>query len=740
MSNIKIILFNIFFLLAFYSHSFSLEYAKKIKPYCINFLENKNLKIELIEIDFEKNRKWQKNLIRAYLSDNNFITDEFKKKFKAKIIVKFSNNQTCIFKSKIRFSGDMRDHIKKRKNFYFSSMDIKIEDNIFGIVKFKLLIPETRNNENEVFANLFLKEIGYLSPRSLLVDVNIFNNKLKYIMVESNLRKEFLENNSRVEGPILSVDDQYIFNKNNNLKSIAVSKLRNVNWIKDDQDKLELSIEAMTLMNEFFFQQSYRQRHYSLINGNFDNYETFFLKNYNDLQNYYEYVIYVLALGATHHLSLGDSRYYYDPYKKKFEIIFNDGESSIIFLPEKINFSIIENFPKINFENILVKINNLENDIFLKKLNAAGLSLNFNQYNKIINRIKSRIQKISEFNNQNFQSRKLKIKYIRDFDFMKNKILQENMAYSYYENKNFFICDKPDNKCKIYIADEKDIKQILRQRFILNGKKIIFLGFKNNLYNLKEYNQNKRYWIENFIDGFKIKYTNENSITFDKNKKEIFLKINKHNSRFIVEDGSISNWKFFIDTDNEVKTNQYQRLQTGCLTFYNVQFKKVEIHTKNSQCEDAINIIRSKGHISLMTSYKSKFDSFDFDFSKITIDHLIAQNSNNDCADFSFGDYYIKKIDTKICKDKGISVGENSKVIVDNFSDYNSNISIAVKDSSSVYIKNVKVNQPESCFRIYRKKQEFSNSFLKIGKMNKDCLVSLNFIQDKSIFEIENAQ
>jgi len=119
---------------------------------------------------------------------------------------------------------------------------------------------------------------------------------------------------------------------------------------------------------------------------------------------------------------------------------------------------------------------------------------------------------------------------------------------------------------------------------------------------------------------------------------------------------------------------------------------------------------------------------------------LIAQNSNNDCADFSFGDYYIKKIDTKICKDKGISVGENSKVIVDNFSDYNSNISIAVKDSSSVYIKNVKVNQPESCFRIYRKKQEFSNSFLKIGKMNKDCLVSLNFIQDKSIFEIENAQ
>ena len=90
------------------------------------------------------------------------------------------------------------------------------------------------------------------------------------------------------------------------------------------------------------------------------------------------------------------------------------------------------------------------------------------------------------------------------------------------------------------------------------------------------------------------------------------------------------------------------------------------------------------------------------------------------------------------CADKSVSIGEKSKTIIDNLLVKNSNMGIAVKDSSNVTINNISMNNLNICLNVYNKKQEFNGGFLKVknftcknseSKINKD---------KKSILIVEN--
>ena len=56
------------------------------------------------------------------------------------------------------------------------------------------------------------------------------------------------------------------------------------------------------------------------------------------------------------------------------------------------------------------------------------------------------------------------------------------------------------------------------------------------------------------------------------------------------------------------------------------------------------------------------------------------------------------------CMDKGISIGEESNVNI-NIISTDTNIAIAVKDSSKVEIKNAKIDNTEYCIQMYRKRK-----------------------------------
>ena len=218
----------------------------------------------------------------------------------------------------------------------------------------------------------------------------------------------------------------------------------------------------------------------------------------------------------------------------------------------------------------------------------------------------------------------------------------------------------------------------------------------------------------------KIKFQDSNfyfdkdiKFVFDSEKNEFNIFQNKPGARAFFYKGMLKNLDINFYGYNKQFVNKLpnypvdQRGLTGCLSLIHLQVSNINIRANNSSCEDAVNIINSKGSLNEINIQDSFSDGLDVDFSEVEIDRINILSSKNDCADFSAGKYKLNELNLTHCGDKGLSVGEKSflelnKIIVDN-----SSIGIASKDSSitkmnSAYLKNLK-----TCVSAYNKKQEF---------------------------------
>ena len=60
--------------------------------------------------------------------------------------------------SKVRIMGDWKDHLQ----LPMTSLKVKIvDDTYFGVSRFNLFLPQTRNSEREVFWNLLLSYLNF---------------------------------------------------------------------------------------------------------------------------------------------------------------------------------------------------------------------------------------------------------------------------------------------------------------------------------------------------------------------------------------------------------------------------------------------------------------------------------------------------------------------------------------------------------------------------------------------------
>ena len=110
--------------------------------------------IQEIRVEVPKSAKFAKNFIEILTSRTRNIPPALKKNFEAQILVdyKFGN---CEFSARVRQTGDWKDHIFLDEGEPVRSLNVTLrEGNILNAVKFKLLIPKTRNDLNEVLGNL----------------------------------------------------------------------------------------------------------------------------------------------------------------------------------------------------------------------------------------------------------------------------------------------------------------------------------------------------------------------------------------------------------------------------------------------------------------------------------------------------------------------------------------------------------------------------------------------------------
>lgn len=746
---------------------------------CRNSNDLLESKIKNIKIEFNKEKKFITKVSKQYILHKEVTSSKKsvnkKKRHKAKIIIHYNNGNSCSYKARIRMHGDGVDHIKLINGTPTSSLNIILEEgNIKNITRFILLLPNSRNFDNEIFATTLFSHLNFLSPRTFKIKANIHNNNVDYIFQES-LKKEFLEYNNRIEGPILESKEHM------NQDNLEMSRVSNTEWIKNNKNKYHISLNSikdynLSLLKSYKFQVIAGDSTVRLDRQDFTKKEFKKISTFDAL---------MFGLGAGHGLSYDDRRFYYDPIYSILEPIYYDGNSNIL---SKINYDIVSGtFKKIKLDSwkmikepYLDLYSNLERDnknrnrnptvthsakygaySAIELLNSIDTKLllseliinDFNtisleKLDKLIDHIIYRLELISKARVYDKKIELEKSIYLKYEDKMKlnenlNLIFQKN-EFSSFINYEIEECDYKLIICKNYLINEKKLKKLLEQNKI-NSKKSVFINFTKENYKEANITKSKNSIKNNFrkikiSDFFKIYINEDVKVSVDRKNKRIDLNYFSNLGRSIIMNSKIDTWTIMMNNLEQNKNEEFNNIHnlTGCLTFIDSLIDKIDISGDNFKCEDTVNFIRSKGSINNLNINNAKFDSVDADFSQLKFKNVKVKNSGNDCFDLSYGIYNMESLYLQECADKSVSIGEKSTTTIDNLIVKNSNMGIAVKDSSNVIINKSSMNNLNICLNVYNKKQEFNGGFLKVR--NFTCKNSENKINKdkKSVLIVEN--
>ena len=568
-----------------------------------------------------------------------------------------------------------------------------LNGNIGNITNFKLLLPTTQDSSlphkatgrGEIFWSLLMEKIGFPSLHREIIRVNLNGHTYNAIFQESPA-KEFLERWSIKETAIIEFDERELWfkrrNNNENKDPSHIStKIVNGKFLKNNTS---LKIADKALINPII-----QNKFIEYPNINVWNKELYFFLN---------------SKYGSHGLITHNLNFIYEDYYQIFYPIYKEG---------------------------LVKIPNCNkfNDILFAKKNSKFIKTFENRIKSKINNneicfLKNILNKIENFNN-------LDIERLTDPEKNLSKIkMVDNTKFTqqyFRANDNYaevcnYIKTGGDN-CEIlkfedakkYFKGDYDTKSIDTQM----PYPIFFKEHKE---------RKKNFEMISDINVNIISDTNNDKFFYvDKNTLNLNIELKQKAKGNIVLIGNFNpEIKIFLKDSRSIEylsrdENWINNYLTGCLSFLDSTFKGGEITVVNSKCEDSINILRSNGFIDKINIKGSYSDGADFDFSKLQINEIFIENSGNDCADFSYGEYTISKASFINCGDKAVSVGEKSKLKLNDFIIKNTSIGIVSKDSSNVSISNgIIENNQDMCLASYNKKQEFNGGYLEYFNVSCD--------------------
>lgn len=629
-----------------------------------SFLNIFQQKPNLIEIEVDKYRKWQKNNLKIHTSNTYDIKKIYKKKFNSKIIIHYDKNIICKFKAKLRQSGDHKDHIKFVDGNFIQSVDIELKNgNINGITKFKLLIPETRGQafpniityEDEILTTEIFRKIGFISPRTFMIKVKL-NENYSLMMFQEKAEKEMLEYHNRREGPILEGDEKYKFtwfeenkiNFNLNVedeKKIGkklselhggLSKQTNVNWAIKSDKHLDISEKALTLLNEIYLKYI-NDYQYNFIY----NYSHFHLDNYllsnNNKDQVVEWDIFQaisLSISRGHGLAGHNRKFYWNSIKQYFEPIYYDGN---VYLDWYLPYMQIP-LRSISVKNIIEAKNRIEKininellDEIKKRGSTYDIQIVERKLLNIANNLKRLEDNIKKNENENFVILKLP----KNFDFKKKHLNFSNEEINYYEKLNehrvyfkkrgTYLSDKDwENYIKLHFTIVPNLRLILNDpetgsyyecnkiKIELNCKKINFRDkeIKRLLSGKLEKDKKTFQYIGKYkhLDLFKVKKINK------------YNKIKINESTFFFEDGIEFNFN-----EDQHKLQIYQKKPGVKAFFLNGKIKNLDIHFYGFSDEIFSKIIDYPFDIRGLTGCLSLID--------LTIENSNINSSHSTCED-----------------------------------------------------------------------------------------------------------
>ena len=600
-----------------------------------NLKEINKLKIKKISVDVHKYRNWIVNSIRIITSRSRYVSDSFKQRYKSNITVEYEDGSFCNFVGRIRHHGDEKDHISLAGNTIIQSIDVHLDEgNIRGITKFKLLRPNARGIlEDEIFLTELLRNLNFLAPRTIKIDVRI--NEANSVMIfQEKAAKELLEFNKRREGPIFESDERFFFRTVEKLPSnqksnwdIGVVPLLNksakhllarqvnTNIMLKNDGLNKMSLNSSTNLNLIYL---YYSNKFQDGTNNFDYFEY-------DLDNTLlamfnpEYIskldIYNLLIQSTnsqHGLAANNRKFFWNSIENYFEPINYDSNPQIDF-EKTTTTTAIYRLPI--SESFLSSFGILEEkllDLNLKKISTnisnSGLKMTEKEVSDKIKKILKNLNviKINYLNIDNktlLEHNKFKpIDNILDkFNGTLNEVEPNVFLVKYNEsNGNLQRCKIFLKDCEDYNFSQDNLTDLLEGELIINEKIYQFLGKSFNFDSIKK---NRNFNKINFNDS-KIFYEDGITVKIDKKNNSLEFIQDEVGSRAYIINGILSDLKIkFYNLNKDILNKKPKNFPndtsglTGCLSLINLEVKNIQLSAENSNCEDAINLINVKGSV-----------------------------------------------------------------------------------------------------------------------------------------------
>jgi len=638
-----------------------------------------------IEILVRKRAEWGQNMSLAVekgvanpLSNaQQPLKDKYKRYFSAAIVLyKDGTKAHCFLPGKVRLTGDFLDHIDP--NRWIASLKVELKRGaIFGARDLKLFLPASRYGEGEVIVSQLAEELGLLAPRTLVTNVSFNGDLPAKMLFQEDLNSDFLQRLGRREGPILEPNEYFKIGEGRQAdfdirNSFAL--VSNGDFLGKGKNYRRAAMYGISELNFAILEHQWdmREKNKCCVNSYGDTFDNRYLAT-ADIRSLQKFIMHdtLLKLASAYHgLVPSNRKFYYDPLRKLIEPIVYDSNARVKELKK----------PKI--ENILrdpqayqaaKEIALISTDKLTRSLAKAGVSA------EGVTRAKTFIQQIRMSTEDQVdipagltypgqkipQFVKTSIGRYKDYS-------SERFVYVSLDSNSYRECDANNLRCETGSLDfllESNMLWNLNEAKSHTHLIGVFHRDGDIISRMEEVQP--RQYLEK---GIRIMAYGESKVIIDVLSRKIILTGLSPDNAVVIRNSDLTDWTIeaagILSPDGRrsafgmsSRDDAYDRIDenglTGCLTIIDSVLSATTLRIKDADCEDAINLFQSNGHIASIRTRSSASDAIDVDMSSLTIDDVHVANAGNDCLDFSGSEVEIMNGHLSKCSDKGISVGEH---------------------------------------------------------------------------------
>ena len=639
----------------------------------------------------------QKKILQLY-GDKNF--NLVKRQYVPVNIKYISDDEQLELKGKARLKGDRELHRESLDETSFR-LNLSKNDRLFGLEEFSIQKPLLRNYTWELLiADIFYSE-KLLTLISKIVKFSVNGDKRGLYVVEEVPSKITLERQKKKDGPIFGLDENYNLNTDGILDVYDLK-----NWANQKKEISNISEEERVKFNIYKYSKKKLYENFESISNNKK-----IISNDFAIKDWAKYFALSDLFGSYHGTQLKSVRIYFNTVNGKFYPILFDAHKGTGFSNTSFSDFILLDFlsKKDNYNCDFIcdgkkfYLGFLRDDAFLKEYLQY---LSFYSSKKFLSNISKVYKKKFEYLDNEFYSRfmpadnissKAFSLYLFKFSEIEKRselIKMKLLSYKDRSNSNLLVND---------LKKARSIDEIQFDDQNMNQKKIKVIKF-NNL---------------NLI-GSNLNFDEPSFVVLSGNNK--FAGFSEKKPLLITGPVMIYQNEGEIEFEN-VKITEgvvHKIMNRNISGVVNVNEAEVKINNlliNNSLGEDAINIINSKFKINKIEILNASSDAIDIDYSNGKIGIINCKNIINDCLDTSNSHVDIKSIFATNVKDKIVSSGEKSLVNINLVKSNDSNIGLASKDSSNLFVEEyyfTNVNIPISA---YIKKPEYGAPSIEVNQI-----------------------